>query len=129
MRFGGACAPQAVAGEIDPVRIVDDAIKNGVVVGGIAVQLMPFVDADLAGDDCRSAAVAFFENLEEVVMCGGVERLEPPIVEDEQLHPAERALDACVATVAAGEREVDEQLGNSPVGNGAIVSASLVTER
>jgi hypothetical protein len=38
-------------------------------------------------------------------------------------------VDACVATVTAGEREVGEQLGNSLVENGAIVSASLVTER
>jgi hypothetical protein len=29
----------------------------------------------LAGDDCRSAAVAFFENLEEIVTSGGIEGL------------------------------------------------------
>jgi len=44
---------------------------------------------------------------------GGIERLEPPVVEDEQLHAAERALDAGIATVAAGEREIGEQLGNA----------------
>ena len=47
-----------MAGEIDPVRIVDDAIEDGVGVGGIADQLVPFVDGDLAGDDGRPAAVA-----------------------------------------------------------------------
>ena len=41
-----------MAGEIDPVRVVDDAIENGISVGGIADQLVPFVDRDLAGDDC-----------------------------------------------------------------------------
>jgi hypothetical protein len=56
-----------VAGEIDPVRVVDDAIENGVSVGGIADQLMPFVDWDLAGDDRGSPTVAFFEDFEEVV--------------------------------------------------------------
>ena len=118
-----------MAGEIDPVRIVHDAVENGVGVSGIADQLMPFVDGDLAGDDRRSAAVALFENLEEVVTRGGVERLEPPVVEDEQLHAAERALDAGIAAVAAGKCEVGEQLGNALVENGAIVAASLVTER
>jgi hypothetical protein len=43
-----------VASEIDPVRVVDDAIENGISAGGIADQLVPFVDRDLAGDDCRS---------------------------------------------------------------------------
>ncbi len=45
---------------------------------------------------------------------GSVERLEPPLVEDEQLH-AERPLDAGEATVATGEGEVGEQLGNALV--------------
>ena len=118
-----------MAGEIDPVRIVDDAVENSVGVGGIADQLMPFIDGDLAGDDCRSAAVALFENLEEIVTRGGVERLKTPVVEDEQLYAAERALDAGVATVAAGKRELGEQLGNALVENRAIVAASFVAER
>ena len=40
--------------------VVNDAIEDDVGVGGIADQLVPFVDRDLAGDDCRSAAVALF---------------------------------------------------------------------
>jgi hypothetical protein len=61
-----------VAGKIDPVCIVNDAIEDGVGVGGIADQLVPFVDGDLAGDDRRSAAVALLENLKQVVPRGGV---------------------------------------------------------
>src|SRR5689334_18185116 len=95
------------------MRIVDDAIEDGVGVSGIADQLVPFVDGDLAGDDRRSAAVAFFENLERIVTSSGIERLEPPVIEDEQLHAAECSLDAGIATVAAGEREIREELRNA----------------
>lgn len=49
--FAGARASQAVAGEIDAVRVVDDTIEDGVGVGWIADEVMPFVDGDLAGDD------------------------------------------------------------------------------
>jgi hypothetical protein len=56
-----------VPGEIDPVRVVDEAIEDSVGVSGIADQLVPFVEGDLAGDDCRSAAVALFKNLKQVV--------------------------------------------------------------
>src|SRR5499427_5286408 len=111
------------------MRIVDDAIEDGVGVSRIADQLVPFVDRDLAGDDRRSAAVAFFENLEQIVARGGIERLEPPVVEDEQLHAAERPLDAGIATVAAGEREIGEQLGNALVEDGTIVTTGFVAER
>ena len=76
-------ASQAVPGEIDPVRVVDEPIEDGIGVSGIADQLVPFVDGYLAGDDRRSAAIAFFENLEQFVTCGGIEGLESPVIEDE----------------------------------------------
>jgi hypothetical protein len=94
----------------------------------VADQLVPFVDGDLAGDDRGSAAVAFFENLEEVVASGGIEGLEPPVIEDEELHATERALDAGIAAIAAGEREVSEQLGNALVEDGAVIAAGLMAE-
>ena len=72
---------RAVAGEIDAMCVVHDAIEDGVGVGWIADQIVPFVDGDLTGDDGGSPAVAFFEDFEKVVACCGVERFEPPIVE------------------------------------------------
>jgi hypothetical protein len=71
------------------------------------------VGGDLAGDDRRSAAIGFFEDFEEVVTSDAVEGLETPVVEDEQLHAAERPLYARIATIAASEREICEQLGNA----------------
>jgi hypothetical protein len=111
----GARASQAVAGEIDPVRVVDDAIENGVGVSRVADQFVPFVDRDLAGDDRRSPAVAFFEDFEEVVAGGGIERRKPPIIEDEKLHTAERPQQARITAIAAREREIGEQLWNALV--------------
>jgi hypothetical protein len=40
--FAGVRAAQAVAGEIDAVGVVDDAIEDGIGVGRIADQIMPF---------------------------------------------------------------------------------------
>ena len=39
------------------------------------------------------------------------------------------APDACIATVAAGERQIGEHLWNASVENGAIVATSLLAER
>jgi hypothetical protein len=49
-----------------------------------ALWTMPFVDGNLAGDNRRSAAVAFFEDFEEVVTSGGIEGLEAPVIENKQ---------------------------------------------
>src|SRR6266481_944093 len=61
--------------------------------------------------------------------CGGVEGFEPPIVEDEQLHAAERPQDAGVAAITAGEREIGEQFWDALVEDGPVVATSFVTER
>ena len=117
-----------MAGEIDPLPVVNDAIENGVSVGGIADQLVPFVDRDLAGDDRRSPTVAFFEDFEEVVAGGGIERRKTPIIEDEQLHAAKRPQQAGISAITARKREVGEQLWNASVEDGSIVVIGLVAE-
>ena len=89
---------------------------------------MPFVDRDLAGEDGRAAAVAFFEDFVEIVAGAGVERLEPPVVEDEELDAGEGSHDAGIASVAAGQREIGEQLGDALVEHRAVVAAGLVAE-
>ena len=53
--------------EIDAMSVVDEAVENGVGIGRVADHLVPFVDGDLAGEDGRAAAVAFFEDFVEIV--------------------------------------------------------------
>ena len=108
--------------------VVDEAVEDGVGIGRVADDLMPFVDRDLAGEDGRAAAVAFFEDLVEIAASAGVERFEAPIVEDEELGAAEAAHDAGIAAVAAGQREIGEQLGDALIEDRAVVAAGLVAE-
>jgi hypothetical protein len=121
--------PEAVAGEVEAVGVVDEAVEDGVGVGWVADHGVPILDGELTGDDGRAATVAFLEDFEEVVAGLGIERLEPPIIEDEELDAAQRAADASVAPVAAGERQVAEELWHALIEDGAMVAASLVTER
>jgi transposase len=62
-----------------------EAVEDGVDVGWIADHLMPIVDRNLAGQDCRAAAIAFFEYLIEVATGVGIERIEAPIIENKEL--------------------------------------------
>jgi len=90
---GFAGSPHALAVEIDPVGVMDQAIEDGVGIGGVADQRVPLIDRELAGDDGGAAAVAVLKDLQEVVASPGVERLEAPVVEDEKIDTAERAQD------------------------------------
>ena len=86
--------------------VVNEPVEYGVGVSWIPDNLMPCRHRKLAGDDGRAAAIAILEDFEEVMACLGVERLKPPIVEDQQLDAAERALQARIAPVAPGKRQV-----------------------
>jgi hypothetical protein len=108
--------------------VVDQAVEDGVGVSRVSDHLMPFIDGDLAGENGRAAAVAFFEDLVEVSAGASVEGIKPPIVEDEELSAIEAAHDAGIASVAAGEREIGEQLWDALIEHRSIVSAGLLAE-
>ena len=95
--------------------VVDEAVEDGVGVGRVADDLVPFVDGNLAGQDGRAAAVAFFEDLVEIAAGAGIERIEPPIIENEELGAGKAAHDAGIAPVAAGQSEIGEELGNAVI--------------
>jgi hypothetical protein len=64
------------------------------------------------GSDHRGAtAVALFKDFQEIMSGGGVERLQPPIVENEQIGAAETTQQAQTATIAARRREVSNNRG------------------
>jgi hypothetical protein len=81
--FGGALLGQAVAAQLQTMGVVDDAVEDGVGQGRLADQVVPFVDRDLAGDQRGAAAVAVFDDFEQVVALLGPERLKAPIIEDQ----------------------------------------------
>jgi hypothetical protein len=76
-----AGTPEALSGEFDPMRIVHEAVENGVGVGGVANDLVPSCERELGSDDRRSAAVTLFEDVEQIVTGAGVEGFEAEIAE------------------------------------------------
>jgi hypothetical protein len=56
--------------EIELVRVVDEAVQDGVGDGGVADPLVPAFAGKLAGDHRGSGAVAVFEDLEQVMPLG-----------------------------------------------------------
>src|SRR5208337_3507075 len=119
----------AFAFELDPVRVMDDAVEDGVGIGGIADEIVPFLDGRLAGDDGGAAAIALLDEFEEVVAGRGVENLQTKIVEDEHLGADQRPKEPGMAAVAAGEREFAEQFGQTLIEHRAVVPAGLVAKR
>ena len=74
--------------------VVHEAVEYGVGVCGIANNFMPTVNGELGGNDRRAAPISFLKDFEEIVAGGGVERLQTPVIENEQIGAAKRAQEA-----------------------------------
>ena len=108
---------------------MNEAIEDGVGVGRIADDLVPLLDRKLACDDGRAAAVALFEDFEEIVPRVGIERFKTPVVEDEKVDARERPQKPGVAPVASGQRQLGEQFRDALIKGGAVVAAGFVAKR
>ena len=120
---------QAAAAELDAMSVVDETVENGVGVGRIADDFVPAIYWKLRGDHRGAAAIALFEDFQEIMTRGGVEWLQPPIIEDQKVGAAERAQEARMTAVAARQREVFEQTGRPLVDDRPIVATGFVAKR
>ena len=100
---------QAFAGEFDAVGIVNETVQDGVSIGRIADYFVPSVDWKLGGNHRGAASVAFLEDFQKVVSGGGVERLQAPVIKDEQIGAAEVTQQTRMASVATREGESLEE--------------------
>ena len=110
------------------MRVVHEAVENGVGVGGVADDLVPGGQRELRGDDRRPAAVTLFEDFEQVVTGAGVEGLETEVVEDKEIGAAEGSDQAGMAPVASGERHVAAEFRPAMIEDGAIFAAGFVAD-
>ena len=75
--FGGVFA-HAFSFDLQTMGVVDEAVEDGVGERGIADDVVPLIDRNLAGDQNRRALMAVFEDFEEVSLLVFGELGEPP---------------------------------------------------
>jgi len=100
--------------------------EDGVGVGGVTDQVMPFGDRQLAGDQGGPSVISIFEDFEQIVTRLGVERFQAPVVEDEQVGGAQGFQPPVEGAGAVGERQLVEELGRSHIEDGVVIPASFV---
>ena len=111
--------------ELELAGVMDESVEDGVGEGGVAEQLMPLGQGELAGDEGGARGVSVFEEVAAVV---GVERGESEVVEDEEVGFGEGGEELGVSAVAAGDGEVVQEPGDAQVQCGEAVAAGVVSE-
>ena len=110
------------------MRVIEEAVQDGVAEGGISDDLVPVLDRDLAGEERAAAGIAVVEHLEEIVSSLAREGSEPPVVEDEEPGSGEPLDELRVGSVRTGEGEFVEQTGDAVVAGRDADAAGLVAE-
>ena len=91
--------------------VVHDAVQDGVGQGWVADDVVPAVDRRLAGDDQRPGVVAILDDLQQIALLFGGQRLRPPIVQDQQVDPGELLEQPGIPPVAASQAKAANSRG------------------
>jgi hypothetical protein len=126
--IAGVLFSHAFSGELKAVSVVNEAVQDGVAEGGVADDVVPVFDGDLAGNDGRGATVAIIKDLQKVAPFGRIENRKAPVVEDQELNAAEGFEQAAISAVAASEGERFKQARDAMILHRAIVAAGFVAE-
>ena len=97
---------------------MDQPVADGVGEGGVADDLVPGLDRELAGDERRSALVAVLDHLQEVAALLVLEGSEAPVVDDQKLGARQTRQEPAVGAVAAGDGELLVQARGAQVQGG-----------
>jgi hypothetical protein len=126
--IAGVLLSHAFSGELKAVSVVNEAIQDGVAQSGVADDIVPMFDGDLAGDDGRGATVAIIEDLQKVAPFGRIENRKAPVIEDQELNPADGFEQAAISTVAPSNGKRLKQTRDAVTLDRAIVAAGFVAE-
>ena len=89
--------------------VIEERVEDGGAEGGIADDIVPVLDGDLAGEQRATAGIA--------------------VIEDEQPRPCEPLDELRIRPVPPGEGELVEEPGDAVVAGGDAEAAGLVAER
>ena len=109
--------------------VVNETVQDGIGIGRVADYFVPSVYWKLGGNHRGAASIAFLEDFQEIMPGGGVERLQAPIIENEQIGAAQIAQQTRMASVATRQGKGLEEPGHALIEDRAVVATRLVAER
>src|SRR6266508_1110077 len=108
---------------------VEQTIKQRISDGRIIQVLVPGADRELARYQRRTQPVPVFNQFQQIVSLLLLQRLEPEVIEDEQIGSSQQRKFLVIAAVAAGNAQCVEQPRKSFISHAQSLSTSLIAER
>lgn len=108
--------------------VVDQSIQDGVRECRFVDNVVPCVDWQLAGDQCRARAISVFDDFHQISALRRGHAFWSPIIEDQQVSFDELAEDTGEASVVVGKLQFGEQSRQTLVDDGRVVAAGLLPQ-
>ena len=108
--------------------VMDEAVQDCVSQGWIADGLMPVLDRKLTGDDGRAAAMAVFENFQQITSLRWGENGQTPVIEDQNFQFCDGLEHTGVTSVTPGQGEGLEEARDAVIDDAAPVPAGFVAQ-
>ena len=104
--------------EVDAVRVVEQAVADGIGLVGVADDGVPVGHGQLTGNERRSAFGAVLDHLVEVAPLGVAQRREHPVVDGEQVELGQAGEQPRVGAVPAADGQLVQQTRHADVARG-----------
>src|SRR5262249_56857461 len=101
--------------ELEAVGVMDEAIEDGIGESGLADEIVPGFDGELAGDQRRRATMPILDDLHKIAPLAGVEAVRTEVVQNEQIDPGQHAQEACEAAISMRELQLCEEAPRASV--------------
>src|SRR3990172_361745 len=121
-------SPHRGAFQDQAMRLVDQTVEDRIAKGGVADALVPVVEGQLTGHQGGAAAVAVFEDFEQVAAFAVGQGSEAPVVEHEEVGLGEGGEELAVGAVGAREPQLIEEAGQADVADREPVAAGTLAE-
>lgn len=76
--------PQGASGQGDTMRVMDEPVQNRVAKPGVADQVMPVVDGDLARDERGTATGAILDDFQKIPSFAVAQGGQSPVIQDQE---------------------------------------------
>ena len=110
------------------MRVVDQAIEDGVCEGRLVDDIVPGVNGKLTCDDRSAGLIPVFHDFHEVSALPGGQPIGAPVIEDQHVGFDELSEETWEASVAMGKFEIGKQTRDAMIEDGFSVSAGLVSQ-
>ena len=97
------------------MRVVEEAIADGIGQRRIADVFVPLGGRQLAGDDRRAGAVAIFQDLEQIAALLLLDRRQSPVIDDEDVEAGELGEHADVGAIGPGQEQLVKEARRAPI--------------